>query len=228
MRIELSEPSAGRSVSVYLDAGEVFTAEVGAMIAMDNGIQVETTSRQAGGSGGILKGIKRVFSGENFFLNHFTSQGDNNRLILGPKLVGDIGGYTLQGNTLIVQGFSWLASSGGVTIDTTWAGMSNALLSGEGIFWVKCSGTGDVLFNAFGAIYPIEVDGEYTVDTGHIVAYEDSLSFSPVKAADSWMSSILGGEGLASKFTGRGKVYCQTHNPRSFGKAIGPKLKARD
>ena len=169
-----------------------------------------------------------MFSGENFFLNHFTSQGENMRLVLGPKLVGDIGTYSLQGNTLIVQGFSWLASAAGVTIETTWAGMSNALLSGEGIFWVKCSGTGEVLFNSFGAIYTIDVDGEYIVDSSHIVAYEDTLSFSPVKAADTWLSSILGGEGLASKFTGRGKVYCQTHNPRNFGRALGPKLKPRD
>ena len=114
MRVELSEQSAGRSVSIYLDKGEAFTAEVGAMIAMDSDIVVETTSRQVGGAGGILSGIKRMFSGENFFLNHFTSQGENMRLVLGPKLVGDIGTYSLQGNTLIVQGFSWLASAAGV------------------------------------------------------------------------------------------------------------------
>ena len=228
MNIELSSPSAGRFATITMNDGDVFTSEVGAMIAMDTGITVETTSRQRGASGGIMKGIRRMFSGESFFLNHFTAHGSDQRLMLGPKLVGDIAGHTLNGNSLIVQGFSWMGSSAGISIDTTWAGFSNAILSGEGVFWVNCSGTGDVLMNAFGAIYSIEVDGEYVVDTGHIVAFEDTLSFKPGKAADSWLSSIFGGEGLVSKFSGKGKIYCQTHNPRNFGRLVGPQLKPRD
>ena len=228
MHIELSSPSAGRFATVTMNDGDVFTSEVGAMIAMDTGITVETTSRQRGSSGGIMKGIRRMFSGESFFLNHFTAHGNDQRLMLGPKLVGDIAAHTLNGNSLIVQGFSWMGSSAGISVDTTWAGFSNALFSGEGIFCVNCSGTGDVLMNAFGAIYSIEVDGEYVVDTGHIVAFEDTLSFKPAKAADSWLSSIFGGEGLVSHFSGKGKIYCQTHNPSNFGRAVGPKLKPRD
>jgi uncharacterized protein (TIGR00266 family) len=228
MRIELSCNSAGRVADIYMESGETFTAEVGAMIAMDPHITVETTSRQAGKSGGILKGLKRMFSGENFFLNHFTAHGSEQRLILGPKLVGDVTQHTLQGGTLVVQGFSWMASSAGIEIDTTWAGISNALFSGEGFFWVKCSGSGDVLINSFGSIYTIEVDGEYIVDTGHVVAYEDTLSFKPTKAGDSWAGSFFGGEGLACRFSGKGLVYCQTHDPRNFGRAVGPKLKPRD
>ena len=95
------------------------------------------------------------------------------------------------------------------------------------MFWVKCSGTGDVLLNSFGAIYEVEVDGKHIVDTGHIVAYDDSLSFRARKATDSWIGSYFSGEGLVCEFSGRGKVYCQTHNPPSFGQAIGPNLKPR-
>jgi uncharacterized protein (AIM24 family) len=32
---------------------------------------------------------------------------------------------------------------------------------------------------------------------------------------------------LVCKFSGRGKLYCQTHNPPSLGKLLGPKLKPR-
>ena len=56
---------------LVLNAGEAITCEVGAMIAMSPNIGVETTSRSRGGKGGIMKGIKRMFSGESFFLNHF-------------------------------------------------------------------------------------------------------------------------------------------------------------
>ena len=36
------------------------------------------------------------------------------------------------------------------------------------------------------------------------------------------MSAILGGEGLVCRFEGKGIVYCQSHNPSSFGYALGP------
>ena len=92
---------------------------------------------------------------------------------------------------------------------------------------VKCSGNGDLFLNSFGAVYEVEVDGEYTVDTGHIVAYEDTLQFSVGKSNKSWIGSFLGGEGIVCKFQGQGKLYCQSHNPPGFGKIVGPKLKPR-
>lgn len=228
MHIQFAGDAAGRAAKITLDAGEIFTAEVGSMIAMDSSFTVETTSRSAQRSGGLMKGIKRLFSGENIFLNHFTATRSNSELILGAQLVGDVAHHRLNEGTFMVQGGSWLGSGPGVDIDTTWAGFANALFSGEGIFWVKCSGSGDVLFNAFGSIYEVDVDGEYVVDTGHVVAHEDTLSFEPTKAADSWIASFLGGEGIALRFKGTGKLFCQTHNPTSFGRALGPGLKPRN
>ena len=84
-----------------------------------------------------------------------------------------------------------------------------------------------MLLNSFGAIYPVDVNGAYTVDTGHIVAFEDTLNFGIGKASDSLIGSFLGGEGLVCKFTGQGRLYCQTHNPPSFGSMLGPLLRAR-
>jgi uncharacterized protein (TIGR00266 family) len=95
------------------------------------------------------------------------------------------------------------------------------------MFWVKASGQGTVIFNSFGAIYQIQVNGEHIVDAGHIVAFEETLAFSLTKAGKSWMSSILGGEGLVCKFKGKGIVWVQSHNSSSFGSALGPKLKPR-
>ena len=92
---------------------------------------------------------------------------------------------------------------------------------------LRASGHGDLLLNSFGAIYTVDVDGSYTVDTGHIVAYEDSLDFKIGKASQSLIGSILGGEGLVCKFSGQGRVYCQSHNPPGFGQSLGPMLKPR-
>ena len=86
---------------------------------------------------------------------------------------------------------------------------------------------GKVILNSFGAIYPVEVEGETIVDTGHIVAFGETLDFKITKAGKSWISSILGGEGLVCRFHGQGTVWCQSHNPSSFGQTLGPNLRPR-
>ena len=119
-----------------------------------------------------------------------------------------------------------MASEPEVTVDMSWQGVKS-LLSGENIFWLHLTGNGKVLLNSFGAIYPIEIDGDHIVDTGHIVAFQETLNFSISKAGKSWLSSFLGGEGFVCKFTGKGIVWCQSHNSSGFGKILGPLLKPR-
>lgn len=226
MQVEILTRPAAAVAKLTLANNEKVICEVGAMIAMTSGLTVETSSKTRGG-GGVLKGLKRMFSGENFFLNHFTSHADNEQLIIGPTLLGDVVHHRLRGGAMIVQGSSWLGSSPDINIDATWQGLMRGVFGGEGLFWVKCTGSGDLLMNSFGAIYEIDVDGEYIVDTGHIVAFEDTLTFKLTKAGVSWIGSFLGGEGLVCKFSGKGKLYAQTHNPPSFGKMLGAKLKPR-
>lgn len=216
---------AASIVNLILDHDETITCEVGAMIAMSPGITVQTSSHKRG-AGGILKGLKRMFAGENFFLNHFTARHSGQHLMIGPQLMGDVVHHPLDG-TLIVQGSSWLASSEDIELDATFQGLGKAIFSGESVFWLKCSGRGDLFLSSFGAIYEVDVDGEYTVDTGHIVAFEDTLQFRIGKASRSLIGSFLGGEGLVCKFSGTGKLYCQSHNPPSFGQMLGPKLRPR-
>jgi uncharacterized protein (TIGR00266 family) len=224
MKIDIAARPASAYATITLDAGEDVTCECGAMIAMTPGTTVETTSRSRGG--GMMRGLKRMFSKEGFFLNHFTARSPAQQLVIAPTLAGDILHLQVQG-TIIAQGGSWLASGPGIEIDTTWQGMASGLFSGQGLFWVKCSGQGDLLLNSFGCIYPIDVDGGYVVDTGHVVAFQDSLQFSIGKANPSLIGSLLGGEGLVCKFSGRGRLWVQSHNPPSFGQALGSKLKPR-
>ena len=196
------------------------------MIAMSGDMQITTTTHKKGGKGSVLKAMKRMLAGENFFLNHFTAGPQGGELYLGTNLSGDMMQYPLQGENLIVQGGSFVACEPQVEIDLGWQGFKS-LLSGEGVFWVNLKGTGKVIVNSFGAIYPVAVDGEYIVDTGHIVAFNETLDFTLTKAGKSWFSSFLGGEGLVCKFQGRGTVWCQSHNPGGFGRALRPMLKPR-
>ena len=228
MQYEILSRPAASVAKLTMDDGESITCEVGAMIAMTTEFEVETTTRKKGGSGGGLgKALKRMLAGESLFLNHFTATDSDQSLIIGPRMLGDIIHFPLSGGALIVQGSSWLASDTDVEIDATWQGFGKALFSGESMFWLKCSGYGDLFLSSFGAIYEVYVEGEHVVDTGHIVAFEDTLQFQVVKAGASLIGSFLGGEGLVCRFSGQGRLFVQSHNPPSFGKALGPKLKPR-
>ncbi|MGL5940059.1 MAG: TIGR00266 family protein [Waterburya sp.] len=225
MKIELLHQPESAIARVSLDSGEELVAQAGAMIAMSGSINTSTTLRKGKG-GGVMGGLKRMVAGESIFLSVFRSPTDGNTIWLAPRLIGDLLIYEMKGQDLIVQAASYLACSSEVELDVGFQGFKS-LFSGESIFWLTFSGRGLALLASFGGIYEVPVDGEYVVDTGHIVAFERSLDFSITKASSSLIGSFLGGEGLVCRFRGKGKVYCQTHNPGAFGSTVGSQLPVR-
>lgn len=223
MQIEILHRPDSAIAHITLESGEELVAEGGSMVAMNGSINASTTLKQGKG-GGILGGLKRMLAGESLFLSVFRSPISGGEIFLAPDLVGDIIVHEMShGQELVVQAGSYLASSAYVDIDLGFQGFKS-FFSGESIFWLQISGTGTVLLSSFGGIYDIDVEGEYIVDTGHIVAFEKSLTFEITKAGSSWIGAFLGGEGLVCKFKGRGKLYCQTHNPSAFGRLVGSQL----
>ncbi|HEY9705716.1 MAG TPA: TIGR00266 family protein [Allocoleopsis sp.] len=225
MEIQILHRPDSSFAHVTLNAGEELTAEAGSMIAMSGYINTSTTLRKGKG-GGILGGLKRMLAGESLFLSVFRSPTNGGEVYLAPDLVGDMVVYELTGKELVVQAGSYLASSANVDIDLGFQGFKS-FFSGESIFWLQISGSGSVILSSFGGIYEIDVEGEYLVDTGHIVAFEKSLTFEITKAGSSWIGAFLGGEGLVCKFKGYGKLYCQTHSPSAFGRLVGSQLPPR-
>lgn len=225
MNIELLHQPESAIAHVTLDAGEEILAQAGAMVAMSGNINASTTLRKGKG-GGIMGGLKRMLAGESLFLSVFRAPLSNSEIWFAPNLMGDLLLYEMKGDELVVQASSYLASGSNVDVDLGWQGFKS-MFSGESIFWLSITGQGPLLVTSFGAIYEIDVDGEYIVDTGHIVAFEKSLSFKIGKANPSWMGAILGGEGLVCRFQGKGKLYCQTHNANAFGFKVGSQLPPR-
>jgi uncharacterized protein (AIM24 family) len=62
-----------------------------------------------------------------------------------------------------------------------------------------------------------------TLDTGHVVAFDDTVQYS-VRKAGSWKSTLLGGEGLVTDFTGPGRVWLQTRSSMDLISWIQSKL----
>ena len=224
MDVEIIKRPSNAAAKVTFSPGEGFTAEGGAMIAMSGSVTIETTVNKPGGRQGIMGGFARMLAGEGFFLNHYTVSGSEGQVFLATHLPGDMQLIELDGSRKVkVQHGSFVAHESSVEMNIRWDGLKN-MFSGEKMIWLEFSGAGKLIINAFGAVYPVDVDGEYIVDTGNIAAFEDTLDFTISKAGKSWVSSFLGGEGLVCRFRGKGRVWCQSHADGIFGHALTPHL----
>lgn len=209
-------------LKVTLQKGETISAESGAMVSMSSGITIET--RMKGGLMGALK--RKVLGGESFFVNTFKAD-ETGEVTFAPSLPGDIHAIDLNGQTIYAQSGAYIAASPGIDIDTKWGG-AKTFLSREGFFLLKISGTGTIFLSSYGAIHEITLaEGErYVVDTGHMVAFDDTVGYS-VKKVGGLKSTFLSGEGLVCELTGPGNISIQTRSEDSFLSWLIPQLPAK-
>lgn len=202
------------SLHLRLNPNQTVLVESGAMAAMDTCMQMKSKVQ-----GGLAKGIGRMLGGESLFISEFTAIGQPGELILAPGVPGDIQYYRLKGNGLMVQSSGFVAASPTVTLDTKFQGFKG-FFSGESLFLLKASGSGDFWFSSYGGILEIPVDGEYVVDTGYIAAFEDTLNYKvEMLSGLSWKglrTGILGGEGLVCRFSGQGRLWVQSRQLYPF------------
>jgi uncharacterized protein (TIGR00266 family) len=226
MRFEIKYRPGYALALCRLEPGEKVLAEAGAMVTQDVHVQMETSASGGKGVGGLLKSLGRsMLGGESFFRNTFTAGTGPGEVSFAPSLPGDMFVYDMKGQDLMVQGSAYVASSPSVEVDAKFGGLKSLMGQGK-IFWLKASGTGPLVLNAFGAVKEMLVDGAFVIDTGHVVAFESGLNFK-ITRAGSWFTTFFSGEGLVCRFEGKGKVYLQSRNPSAFGQLIGPKLPKR-
>ena len=208
------------SLTVQLQAGESFKGEAGAMVSMSPSVEIQA-KKQGKGLGGMLKA---AVGGEGLFASLFTASGGAGEVVLAPSTPGDIIGFDMIGNTILAQSGAYLAGSDGLELSTQ--GSFKAMISGEGLFLQKITGNGKVFLNSFGAVFVKQLaPGEhYILDTGHLVAFEDSASYTLRKAAKGLFSTLASGEGLVCDFAGPGKIWVQTRNLKGFAGLIASLL----
>ena len=217
MKYEIKSSPDFAMIDCRLDTGESIIAESGAMVSMSAGISIKTQAR-----GGILAAAKRkLLGGESLFQNTFTAGADDQQVMLAPGSPGDIVSFDLEpGKSLMIQSSAYVAATPDVTLDTKWGG-AKGFFSGVGMFLLKATGPGTVFVASYGAIYPKKCEGEYIVDTDHIAAFEDSVSYN-ISKVGGIKSLFLGGEGLVARFSGTGMIYAQTRSPASLASFLHP------
>ncbi|MCK5741225.1 MAG: TIGR00266 family protein, partial [Chlorobi bacterium] len=150
----------------------------------------------------------------------FTASGGSGELILAPGTLGDIIQLEMNGQTIFAQGGAYLAGTPDLELSTQ--GSLKGMISGEGLFLQKITGRGALFLNSYGAIIEKTLSqGEsYIVDTGHIVAFEESVQYKIKKASKGFFSTIASGEGLVCEYTGPGKIWMQTRNLSAFAQIL--------
>jgi len=214
---------------VSLEAGQRVFAEPAAMASMDT-----TITLKAGLKGGVLGSVGRMFAGESLIVNTFTAERGPGEVMFAPGPAGDIVHYPLTGGHVMLQRGAYLASSDGVEVSAKWEG-ARGFFSGQGLVLLRASGQGDVFFNAYGAVLELNVTDDYMVDTGYVVAFEDTLRYEVSTLPGLGLGGrakafFFGGEGLVVRFSGQGRVWVQTRTIHPFLSWIYPyrPVKKRD
>jgi uncharacterized protein (TIGR00266 family) len=206
----------------WLETGEALMAESGAMMGMSTNVDMQTQS------GGLLKGLKRMFGGESFFRNTFTANGGPGEVLLAHSLCGDMAVLPMTPQGFYLQNSAYIASTPDVQVETTTGGFKG-FFSGAGVFILKASSQqpGQVLVGAFGGVQELHCNDDMVIDTGHLVAWDASLAYSVGKSGSGWIASWLSGEGLVCHFSGQGRIWIQSRNASEYGQAVGSRLPPR-
>jgi uncharacterized protein (TIGR00266 family) len=175
------------------------------MAYMDSSLKMKT---KMGG------GLKRVLSGEKLFINEFTADEKEAQIGIAPGSPGDIKHVYLENETIYIQNSAYLCSSPDLEVAIDFQGFKG-FFSGEKLFMIKVTGTGDLWFNSFGGIIEIDVKNNYVVDTGYIAGFTGGLTYN-VTMVGGMKSMFFSKEGLVCRFTGEGKVWIQTRLAPSF------------
>jgi uncharacterized protein (TIGR00266 family) len=208
-------------VEIELDPMEAAIAEAGAMMFMDDGIEMETIfgdgSQQNTGILGSLMGAgKRLLTGESLFMTAFQNRvADKRRVAFGAPYPGKIIPVHLAsiGGELIAQKDSFLCAAKGVSVGIAFnRKIGTGLFGGEGFIMQRLQGDGWTFIHAGGTIYERELaPGEVIrVDTGCIVAFQPSVCFD-IQYVGKIKSALFGGEGLFfATLRGPGHIWLQS------------------
>ena len=209
-------------VEIELDPGESAIAESGAMMMMDDGIQMDTmfgdgSQQQSSGLlGKLMSAGKRVLVGESLFMTAFTNAGQGKKKVsFAAPYVGKIIPLDLlqYNGKIIAQKDAFLCAAKGVSIGIEFQRkLGTGIFGGEGFIMEKIEGDGLAFVHAGGYVIEKELQaGELLkIDTGCVVAYTGGVDFD-IEFVKGIKNFMFGGEGLFfAILRGPGKVWIQS------------------
>jgi len=210
-------------VEIELDPRESVVAEAGAMIYMDQNINMETIfgdgseKNQASGMMGKLMGAgKRMLTGESLFMTQFSNVGNNiSHVAFGSPYPGKIipMDLTEYNGKIICQKDAFLCAAKGTSVGLEFQKkIGTGFFGGEGFIMQKLEGDGLAFVHAGGTIIKKELSAGdmLKVDTGCLVALTQTVNYD-IEFVGNVKSAIFGGEGLFfATLKGPGTVWIQS------------------
>lgn len=212
-----------QGVVITLDPGEAVVAEAGAMLYIEDDVEMATSLSMNQDDGGLVgklfKAGKRMVTGESFFITFFANEGEQRRdVAFAAPYPGRIIPIELaeHGGEILCQKDAFLCGARGIDVDIAFQRKLGAgFFGGEGFILQKISapdGRGQAFIHAGGSIIQRELaSGEHLrVDTGCLVGFDPSVQYD-IKWVKGIKNKVFGGEGLCyASLTGPGTVWLQT------------------
>jgi uncharacterized protein (AIM24 family) len=246
--------TASQLLTCQLEPGQSVYAEPGKFLWKTTNVALETrltkpsTESGAGGGGGgdagdggaapsagasfLKKAMdvgKRVVAGESLALQYFTAQGGAGLVSFSGLLPGEVRALELDGTSgWMCERSTLIAAETTANFDIAFSGWKAARSGGLGFVLERYTGTGTVFVAAAGSfesINPAKYGGKVQVDTGTVVAFQDTLRYGVELiggiSGQTLMAGLFGGEGVhLATLEGDGEVLLQSTTVESLARVL--------
>ncbi len=173
---------------------------------------------------------KRKIVGESLAFIHFTPRNDDGLVSFAQMIPGEIKTLELDGSKeIFVQSEGFLAAESTVDFDVALTKrISAGVFGGEGLILERFSDKGSLFLGSCGnfvELNPADYGGTIHLDTGCLVAFEDSIDYDIefIGGLDQQgiKNVLFGGEGIFfATLRGNGRVWIQSMNITSLSRTI--------
>jgi uncharacterized protein (TIGR00266 family) len=218
-------------LEMALEAGESVVSTHGELSWMSTNVQMSQTT-SAGGSKGIMGGLKRAVGGGGLFLTKYEAAGGQGMLAFAAKLPGRIFPINVtEGQGYLVHRHGWVCGTDGIVptvgLQQTFRG---GMWGGDGFVLQRLEGEGQAWIELSGEITTYELAAGQTllVHPGHVGLFEERVSFT-ITRIQGIKNLAFGDDGYhLVALTGPGNVWLQSMPMSVLAHAMAPYLQGDD
>ncbi|MCH7311842.1 MULTISPECIES: TIGR00266 family protein [unclassified Acinetobacter] len=219
---------------VAMRRGDKIYCESNAMVMMEDPLELKGRLQ-----GGLMQSLLRRFANdESLFQQHIEAVRGDGDCLLSAALDGDMQILDVGATQYILSDGAFVAAHNSVEIKARLnSSLGGAFFGNTGGFLVmETSGQGQVVVAGCGTLFEIEVEPnkEIVIDNGHVVCWDSRLNYSlSVSTSQSsgllgnLMNSVMSGEGMVLRFSGKGKVVICSRNRQNLLAWLQSKLSPR-
>jgi uncharacterized protein (TIGR00266 family) len=209
-----------------LKPGQEVYAEAGRMVYKTANVQWET--RMTGDTLGqkLIGALRRKAAGESLFLTYFRAVGAEGEVGFAGSYPGRVQVFDLAaGQSVLAQRDAFVCAQTTVKLGVAFVKKLGAgFFGGEGFILEKLTGPGLAFIHAGGDFVEFNLRPGETlhVDTGCIVAFEESVSYD-IQFVGGVKTALFGGEGMfLAALTGPGRAIIQSMTLEKMRRELAP------